>query len=99
MPLVSSNDAVLVVFGGDAALRDKLAGSLGAFSGDGVVTGVRAADGDPVKALARRFIIAAKRGPLVVPAARVVVTDLVSKSDIVITPTPVLQYATPIDVK
>jgi hypothetical protein len=73
--LALAADAVLVVWG-DATLRTAVAAAVGSYKGEGAVSGLRTADADVVKALARRFVVPQKRGLLLVPSPRVLVGDL-----------------------
>ena len=57
------------------------------------MTSFRAADADAVKSVARRFVVAAKRGPLAVPAIRLLVGDLVEGRTFSIERTPVTAFA------
>lgn len=69
---------VLVAYGAvTPAQRQVLATAAAAFHGDTTVNGFRAGDAESVRAIARRFSVPVKRGPLAVPAARLVVGDLV----------------------
>ncbi len=76
LPAVSG--PVLVVYGAlPASRRAALAAAAATFEGDATVTGFGAADPDAVQGIARRFTAPVKRGPLVVPAIRMLVGDLV----------------------
>jgi len=68
---------VLVVYGGSAQLKQSIAAAALSFKGDATVSGFRAADSDAVRQVARRFTVPVKRGPLAVPAIRLLVGDLV----------------------
>lgn len=72
--------------------RAKLAAAAVAFKGDATVAGFRASDGDPVRALARRFASTTKRGPLTVPAVRLVVGDLIEGRTFAIERTPATDF-------
>ncbi len=86
---------VLVAYGSvNAAQREKVAAAIGGFKGDATVAGFRAADPDVVKQIARRFVVPAKRGPLAVPAVRLLVGELVEDRKLVIERTPVTAFAT-----
>ena len=68
---------VLVVYGAlPAARRDAVLAAALAFQGDATIAGFRAADGDLVRGVARRFAPPAKQPPFSVLAARHVVDDL-----------------------
>jgi hypothetical protein len=77
-----------------AQQRQTLAASVVSFKGDATVAGFRAADADAVKQIARRFVVPAKRGPLAVPAIRLLVGDLVEGRKLAIERTPVTAFAT-----
>lgn len=69
---------VLVAFGNLApAKKAVLVEAAGSFKGDATVASLKPADPDAVRAIARRFSPPVKRGPLAVPAVRVLVGDLV----------------------
>lgn len=74
--------------------RQALAAAITSFKGDATVSGFRGADADAVKQIARRFVVAAKRGPLAVPAIRLLVGDLVEGRKLAIERTPVTAFAT-----
>jgi hypothetical protein len=82
----------LLVAYGKAARRPELVKAALAFKGDGLVAGFRAADADIVRQLARRFVHAVKRGPLAVPAARLLVGDLVDGRELAIERTPATAF-------
>jgi hypothetical protein len=86
---------VLVTYGSVSAQdREKIAAAALAFKGDSTLGGFRAADGDAVKSIARRFTVPTKRGPLAVPAIRLLVGDLVEGRTFTIKRTPVTAFAT-----
>lgn len=69
---------LLVVYGNPSTVqRTAIANAAAAFAGDATVGGFRAGDSDGARVLAKRFSVAAKRGPVAVPGARLVVGDLV----------------------
>jgi hypothetical protein len=69
---------MLVAYGTvTAAQKTALASAAAGFKGDATIAGFRASDSDGARAIARRFTPATKRGPLAVPAVRLVVGDLV----------------------
>jgi len=95
LTLPSISGPVLVAFGAmPAERRAALAQAAGAFKGDTTITGFRASDGEAVKAISRRFTVAAKRGPLAVPAVRLLVGDLVEGRTFAIERTPPASFAT-----
>lgn len=85
---------VVVTYGGiTATQRQALAAALASFQGDATVSGFRAADADAVNRVARRFVVPVKRGPLAVPAIRLVVGDLVEGRTFTIERTPASAFA------
>ena len=74
--------------------RSALAAAAVTFKGDSTITGFRAAGGDAIRAIARRYGQAQKRGPLTVPAVRLVVGDLVEGRKLAIERTPAIEFAT-----
>jgi hypothetical protein len=92
LKLPALSGPVLVVYGGNAAERDKIASAASGFKGDATVTGLKAADGDAVRDVARRFTVAAKRGPLAVPAVRLLVGDLIEGRTFAIERTPITSF-------
>ena len=86
---------VLVTYGSlSVQQRSQLAVAATAFKGDSTITGYRAADSDAVKAIARRYGSTQKRGPLTVPAVRLVVGDLVEGRKLAIERTPAIDFVT-----
>jgi hypothetical protein len=84
---------VLVTYGGiTAAQRQALAAAITSFKGDPTVMGFKVADADAVKQIARRFVVPAKRGPLAVPAIRLLVGDLVEGRTLAIERTPATAF-------
>ncbi|MFT3697247.1 MAG: PhnD/SsuA/transferrin family substrate-binding protein [Kofleriaceae bacterium] len=78
LDLPSLSGPVLVAFGNlPAARKTALVDAAGSFKGDATVASLKAADPEAVRAIARRFSPPVKRGPLAVPAVRVLVGDLV----------------------
>jgi len=75
-----------------AQQRSQLAAAAATFKGDSTIAGFRAADGDAVKAIARRYGSTQKRGPLTVPAVRLVVGDLVEGRKLAIERTPAIDF-------
>jgi len=84
---------VLVAYGLTPAQRTAIAGALGSFEGDATVAGFRPAAGDVVAAVARRYTVPVKRGPLAVPSVRLLVGDLVEGRTFSIERTPVTSFA------
>ena len=85
---------MLVAYGGlTPQQRTAIINAAASFKGDGTVGGFRAADGEAVKAIARRFGAPVKRGPLVVPSVRLVVGDLVEGRKLAIERTPATAFA------
>ena len=94
LKLPSLSGPVLVVYGNmPPSQRSALASAAASFKGDATVSGFRAADAEGVRALARRFSPAAKRGPLAVPAVRLLVGDLVEGRTFTIERTPAATFA------
>jgi hypothetical protein len=95
LKLPALSGPVLVTYASvTAQQRQTLAAAVGGFKGDATVTGFRAGDADVVKQIARRFVVPAKRGPLAVPAVRLLVGDLVEGRKLAIERTPVTAFAT-----
>ncbi|HUJ59884.1 MAG TPA: hypothetical protein VLX92_15375 [Kofleriaceae bacterium] len=85
---------VLVAYGPlSAAQRAALAAAAPGFRGDATITGFRASDAEPIHAIARRFAPPVKRGPLAVPAIRLLVGDLVEGRTFAIERTPASVFA------
>ncbi|HEY5945411.1 MAG TPA: hypothetical protein VIV40_07965 [Kofleriaceae bacterium] len=94
LELASLSGPVLVTYGSvTAQQRQTLAAAITSFKGDATVAGFRAADADAVKQIARRFVVPAKRGPLAVPAIRLLVGDLVEGRKLAIERTPATAFA------
>lgn len=85
---------VLVVYGGTAQQRQDIAAAAVTFKGDATVASLRGSDVEAVRAVARRFVVPVKRGPLAVPAIRLLVGDLVEGRTFTIERTPVTAFAT-----
>ena len=68
----------MVVYGNNAALRSKIVAAVTSYQGDSVVGSLRTSDADVVTLLARRFVVAIKRGLMVVPAPKMLVGDLLN---------------------
>jgi NAD(P)H-hydrate repair Nnr-like enzyme with NAD(P)H-hydrate epimerase domain len=94
LKLPSLSGPVLVAYGTlPVAQRNSLAASATTFRGDATITSFKAADADAVRAVARRFTPPAKRGPLAVPAIRLLVGDLVEGRTLAIERTPAATFA------
>ncbi len=93
MKLPSLSGPVLVVYGGTPQTRQSIATAATSFKGDTTVASLRPAEVEAVRAVARRFIVPAKRGPLAVPAIRLLVGDLVEGRTFTIERTPVTAFA------
>ncbi|HUS30989.1 MAG TPA: PhnD/SsuA/transferrin family substrate-binding protein [Kofleriaceae bacterium] len=86
---------VLVAYGTlSAADKTSITNAALSFKGDATVSGFKAADPDAIKSVARRFTVPAKRGPLALPAIRLLVGDLVEGRTFAIERTPVTAFAT-----
>jgi len=93
LKLPSLSGPVLVTYGGiTAQQRAAIASSVTSFRGDATVAGFRAADSDAVRTIARRFVVPVKRGPLAIPAIRLLVGDLVEGRKLAIERTPVTAF-------
>jgi hypothetical protein len=97
LSLTSAADAVLVVYGNNAALRSKIVAAVTSYQGDSVVGGLRTSDGDVVTALARRFVVALKRGLMVVPAPKLLVGDLLNGATATLPRTPAAHFVSHVD--
>ena len=85
---------VLVAYGPlTAAQKTALAAAATGFSGDATITGFRAPEPDAIRRLAGRFSVPVKRGPLAVPAIRLLVGDLVEGRTLAIERTPAAAFA------
>jgi hypothetical protein len=69
---------VVVVYGVDDAARAKVVAALGGFDGGKALSGFRPAGPEVVRGLARRMVVAEKRGPMVVPDVRIGFGELVT---------------------
>jgi hypothetical protein len=76
-----------------ASQRTAIIAAAAGFKGDSTVAGFRGGDADAVKAIARRFTVPVKRGPLAVPSVRLVVGDLVEGRKLSIERTPAATFA------
>jgi hypothetical protein len=78
LTLTTLSAPVLVAYGSTTpAQRAALAAAASTFKSDGAITGFRVDGDDGVRGIQRRFSVPVKRGPLVVPAVRLLVGDLV----------------------
>jgi ABC-type nitrate/sulfonate/bicarbonate transport system substrate-binding protein len=93
LKLPALSGPVRVVYGSSAAQRQAIAAAALSFKGDSTVSGLRAGDADAVKQVSRRFTVPLKRGPLAVPAIRLLVGDLVEGRTFTIERTPVTAFA------
>ncbi len=94
LTLPTLSGPLLVVYGTVAAdKRAALASAITAFHGDATISGFRAGDAAAIRAIAGRFTIAVKRGPLAVPAVRLLVGDLVEGRTFAIERTAVTSFA------
>ncbi|CAN5534379.1 hypothetical protein BH11MYX1_BH11MYX1_10610 [soil metagenome] len=85
---------VLVAYGPlTAAKKAALVQAAAAFHGDATVAALKPADADVVRAIVRRFSVPVKRGPLAVPAVRLLVGDLVEGRTFKIERTPATVFA------
>jgi hypothetical protein len=92
LKLPALSGPVLVVYGAAAQQKDAILDAALSFKGDATVASLRAADGDVVRSVARRFTVPAKRGPLAVPAVRLLVGDLVEGRTFSIERTPLTAF-------
>jgi hypothetical protein len=90
LPVMSG--PVLVVYGTAIAKKAQIAAAAAAFHGDATVAGFKPVDVEVVHAIARRFAPVVKRGPLAVPAFRVLVGDLVVGRTLTIERTPATAF-------
>lgn len=90
--LPSLSGPVLVVYGLTAQQRATVAAAAVAFRGDATIPSFQASDGESVAAIRRRFTVTPKRGPLVVPAVRLLVGDLVEGRTFQIERTPATTF-------
>jgi hypothetical protein len=91
LALPSLPGPVLVAYG--TVDQAALSAAALAFHGDATVAGFRAGDGDVIRAVARRFSPPVKRGPLAIPAVRLLVGDLVEGRTFAIERTPATAFA------
>jgi hypothetical protein len=94
LPLPAIPGPVLVAYGSIGADRKAaIAAAAAGFHGDATVAGFRSGDAEVVQAVARRFVVPVKRGPLAVPAVRLLVGDLVEGRTFAIERTPATVFA------
>jgi len=93
LQLPALSGPVLVVYGGAAANKQAIADAALSFKGDATVASMKAADAEAVRSVARRFVVPVKRGPLAVPAIRLLVGDLVEGRTFAIERTPITAFA------
>jgi hypothetical protein len=91
LALPSLPGPVLVVYG---AVKDRAAliKAATSFHGDATVEGFRTVDVDVGREISRRLVVPAKRGPLAVPAIRLLVGDLVEGRTFAIERTPATTF-------
>lgn len=94
LELAALSGPLLVSYGSiTAQQRATLAAAITSFTGDATVSGFRAVDTEAVKHIARRFVVPVKRGPLAIPAIRLLVGDLLEGRTLTIERTPVTAFA------
>jgi hypothetical protein len=87
-------DPVLVAYGPMSAEdRAAVQGAVAGFQGDATIAGFRGAEAEIVRGVARRFSAPVRTGPFAVPAARLVVGDLVQGRAFVIERTTATAFA------
>lgn len=91
LSLPALSGPVLVVYG-TAVHRTQLEAAAASFKGDVTVAGFRAADPEAVHQVVRRLAPPVKRGPLAVPAIRLLVGDLVAGRTLAIERTPASDF-------
>jgi hypothetical protein len=94
LELPALSGPVLVAYGLTPQQRQAVTAAALTFKGDSVITGFRGSDADAVRAIARRFTVPVKRGPLALPAIRLLVGDLVDGRTFSIERTPITAFAT-----
>jgi ABC transporter, phosphonate, periplasmic substrate-binding protein len=94
LELPALSGPVLVAYGLTPQQRQDIAAAALTFKGDAVVAGFRGSDADAVRSIARRFTVPVKRGPLALPAIRLLVGDLVEGRTFTIERTPITAFAT-----
>lgn len=94
LELPALSGPVLVAYGLSPQQRQAVTAAALTFKGDTIVSGFKSGDVEAVRAIARRFTIPAKRGPLALPAMRLLVGDLVEGRTFSIERTPITAFAT-----
>jgi hypothetical protein len=94
LELPALSGPVLVAYGLSPQQRQAVTAAALTFKGDAIISGFKAGDADAVRAIARRFTVPAKRGPLALPAMRLLVGDLVEGRTFSIERTPITAFAT-----
>jgi len=95
LELPALSGPVLVAYGSvSASKRTALIQAAASFKGDATVAALKPADPDAVKLIVRRFAAPVKRGPLAVPAIRLLVGDLVEGRTFAIERTAATAFAT-----
>lgn len=94
LELPALSGPVLVAYGLTPQQRQAVTAAALTFKGDAVVAGFRDTDADAVRSIARRFTVPVKRGPLALPAIRLLVGDLVEGRTFSIERTPITAFAT-----
>jgi hypothetical protein len=85
---------MLVAYGSPTGERiTALANAAASFVGDVTIAGFRGGDPEVIHAIARRFTVSPKRGPLAIPAVRLLVGDLVEGRMFAIERTPPAAFA------
>ncbi len=93
LTLAAISGPVLVAYGTvTATQRQTLMTAVSSFKGDSTINGFRGSDGEGIRAIARRYGIAQKRGVFAVPAVRLVVGDLVEGRSFTIERTPAANF-------
>ncbi len=84
---------VLVAYGTvSQTQKQNLIAAATSFRGDSTIGGFRGSDGDGVRAIARRYGVAQKRGQFAIPAVRLVVGDLVEGRSFTIERAPATRF-------
>jgi hypothetical protein len=94
LELPALSGPVLVAYGLSPQQRQAVMAAALTFKGDAIISGFKPGDADAVRAIARRFTVPAKRGPLALPAMRLLVGDLVEGRTFSIERTPITAFAT-----
>lgn len=93
LTLTTLSAPVLVAYGATTPIqRASLAAAASTFKSDGAIAGFRVDGADGVRGIQRRFSVPVKRGPLVVPAVRLLVGDLVEGRTFAIERAPVTSF-------